>query len=496
MRSQFGTWISRESQLSLTTQIQGTIREEILSGALYPGTRLPSSRCLAEDLGVSRSVVVEAYSQLIAEGFLEAVQGSGTRVAPHMTSEPAVPTLLDDEPAPSVLWDLRTGTAGPSNFPHRDWLACYERALRSSDLPDLGYPPLSGAQVLREELTRYLGRVRGVVTTPGQVMVIGGFAHALGLMCALFLDMGIGEMGIEDPCHHGQRQFIAKVGLVPRPVPVDDEGIDVGALARTGVRAVLVTPAHQFPRGVTMTAERRAALARWARATDAWIIEDDYDGDLWHERSSGPLALQRLVPERTVYGGTVSKSLVPGLRLGWMAVPSVLVAPIERLRSSRDLGQDIFTQLAFAELLRSGRFDRHLRKQRTRYRLRRRSLEQSVHRYLPEARLSGSPAGLHAYLRLPRHVDEAALVRGALQRSVLVRGGRRFHARPERAEPALVMGYTVVPRSGIVETAQALRDTLAELSAGRKAPVAHWSRGVNGLGVSRSSRRTTDPAGS
>lgn len=496
MHLQLGIGISRESRLPLTAQIQAAIRDEILGGALYPGTRLPSSRCLSEDLGVSRSVVVEAYSQLVAEGFLEALQGSGTRVAPRITAPSTVPTLLDDGPVPSVRWDLRTGTARPSNFPQRDWLACYERALGALDRHDLGYPPLSGARRLREELTRYLGRVRGVVTTPGQVMVVSGFAHGLGILCALLLELGIREIGVEDPCHHGQRKFIAKAGLVPRPVPVDSAGIDVGALARTGVRAVLVTPAHQFPSGVTMTAERRAALAQWARATESWIIEDDYDGDLWHERSSGPLALQRLAPERTVYGGTTSKALVPGLRLGWLAVPSVLVARIERLRSSRDLGQEVFTQLAFAELLRSGRFDRHLRKQRSRYRLRRTCLEQSVRRHLPEARLFGAPAGLHAYLRLPRYVDEAVLVRGALQRSVLVRGGRQFHAGPALAEPALVIGYTTVPRSGIEETTQALRDALAELSATRRPAAPVWNRGVNGPRVSGSSRRTVYPAGS
>ncbi|UNO41488.1 PLP-dependent aminotransferase family protein [Streptomyces sp. MST-110588] len=448
--------VSRESGEPLTAQIQGTIKAEISTGVLRPGTRLPSSRQLAEDLGVSRSVVVEAYGQLIAEGYLEAVQGSGTRVAAHVTPAPAVPTLLDNGVAPQVRWDLRTGTAQGADFPHREWLAAYQRALQSADPYDLDYPPLSGSGELREELAQYLGRARGVRTTPGQVMAVSGFAQALALLCTVLPGLGIDHIAMEDPCHHRQRQFIQEVGLRPRPVPVDEEGIDVAALARTGARAVLVTPAHQFPTGATLSGPRREALVRWAREHDAWIIEDDYDGDLWLERGARPAALQRLAPERVVYGGTVSKSLAPGLRFGWLAVPPQLIGPLERVRSQRDLGSDIFTQLAFAELLRSGHFDRHLRRQRARYRVRRAALDQAVRRYLPGARITGAAAGLHAYVRLPHRVDENALVTRALGRSVLVRGGRPHHAHPERAAPALVVGYTAVPRTGIAEAVRAL----------------------------------------
>ncbi|MET7797969.1 PLP-dependent aminotransferase family protein [Streptomyces decoyicus] len=456
--------VSRESEEPLTAQIEGRIRGEISAGVLHPGTRLPSSRQLAEDVGVSRSVVVEAYGRLIAEGYLEAVQGSGTRVAEHLTA-PARPTLLDDGLAPPVRWDLRTGTPQVAGFPHREWLASYQRALQSVDPGDLDYPPVSGAEGLREELARYLGRARGVLTTPGQVMVVSGFAQALGLLCTVLSGSGIDRIAMEDPCHHRQRQFIREVGLRPVPVPVDDEGIDVEALAATGVRAVLVTPAHQFPTGVTLSPSRREALVRWARDTGAWVIEDDYDGDLWLERGARPLALQRLAPERVVYGGTASKSLAPGLRFGWLAVPARLLAELERTRSRRDLGSDVLTQLAFAELLRSGYFDRHLRFRRAHYRIRREGLEQSVRRFLPGARIIGSAAGLHAYVRLPHRVDETALVGRALERSVLVPGGRRYHARPERATPALVVGYTAVPRTGIAEAVRELGAAYARLPA-------------------------------
>ncbi|MFG3497198.1 PLP-dependent aminotransferase family protein [Streptomyces sp. NPDC047928] len=449
--------VSRESGAPLTAQIQETLRAEIAEGVLRPGTRLPSSRQLAEDLGVSRSVVVEAYGRLIAEGWLEALRGSGTRVAPHVTAgSPAVPTLLDDGPAPRVRWDLRTGGSHFSGFPHREWLAAYQRAVHAADPDDLDYPPLSGTAALREELARYLGRARGVRTAPGRVMVVSGFAQALGLLCTVLPELGVRTVAVEDPCHPQQRRFIEEAGLGTVPVSVDDQGIDVDALTRSGARAVLVTPAHQFPTGVTLSDARREALVRWAADTDAWIIEDDYDGDLWLEHGARPPALQRLAPEHVVYGGTASKSLAPGLRSGWLALPPRLLPALERVRSHHDLGSDVLTQLAFAELLRSGQFDRHLRRQRARHRVRRTALEQAVRRYLPGARLIGRAAGLHAYVRLPRHVDEAELVAGALRRSVLVRGGRRHHARPELAAPALVVGYTGVPRTGIAEAVRAL----------------------------------------
>lgn len=461
--------VSRESGAPLTLQVQERLRWEITGGALRPGTRLPPSRRLAADLGISRSVVVEAYEQLIAEGYLEAVQGSGTRVAAHLSAARTVPTLLDEGVVPAVRWDLRPGSAGPSQFPHREWLSCYQRILQSNNRYDVDYPSLSGAGELREQLAGYLGRVRGVHTAPEHVMVVSGFAQALGLLCAVLPDLGIREIGMEEPCHRRQRRFIQEAGLRPHPLPVDEHGLDVEALAASGLRAVLVTPAHQFPTGVTMTAQRREALARWAREVDGWVIEDDYDGDLWLEQGARPLALQRLAPERVVYGGTASKSLAPGLRLGWIAVPPLLRGPLERTRSRRDLGSDVFTQLAFAELLGSGLFDRHLRRQRARYRGRREQAEQAAQRFLPGARFVGAAAGVHAYLRLPEQTDEEALVEAALRRSVLVRGGHRFHARPGPTAPALVVGYAGLQGSGLVEALRQVGEAWAALPAGRAA---------------------------
>ncbi|MEV7522646.1 PLP-dependent aminotransferase family protein [Streptomyces sp. NPDC091371] len=459
----------RESEIPLTSQIQRFIKKEVTEGILHPGTRLPSSRRLADDLGVSRSVVVEAYGQLVAEGYLEAVQGAGTQVVRHLdrpVPAPPVPSLLDDGHAarrePPVRWDLRPGGGNVPDFPRREWLACYQRALQTADPAGLDYPPLAGDSRLRVELAHYLGRMCGVRSTPGQVVVTAGFAQALGLLAAVLPRLGIGALGIENPGHPGQRRFVRESGLRPVPLPVDGEGIDVAALAASGVRAVLVTPAHQFPTGATLSARRREALVRWAREVDGLIIEDDYDRGLWYERGAGrPLALQRLAPDHVVYAGTVSKSLAPGLRLGWLAAPAPLLDRLLRARARQDLGTDVLTQLAFAEFLRGGSYDRHLRRLNSLCRQRHDALREAVRRHLPGAAVVGRAAGLHAYVTLPRHTDEAALVAGALRRSVLLSGAAAHHARPGEGAPALVVGHAHLPRSG---AEQAVRELAAVLS--------------------------------
>ncbi|MCX4904517.1 PLP-dependent aminotransferase family protein [Streptomyces sp. NBC_00878] len=448
--------VSRASPQPLTSQIQEAIKREITQGVLHPGTRLPSSRSLADDLRVSRSVVVEAYGQLIAEGYLEALQGSGTRVAHHLAPAPVVSTLLNEGLVPTVRWDLRPAGTVSAHFPHREWAAAYQRAVRSAGHNELDYPPLSGVVALREELARYLGRVRGVRTAARDIMVVQGFAQGLGLLCGALVQTGVGSIAVEVPGHPRQRRFIEKTGLTPVPIPVDSEGIEVGALTHSGVRAVLVTPFHQYPTGVTLSPRRRQALADWARRTGGLVIEDDYDGDFWLERQPPPLAFQRLAPAQVAYAGTVSKSLVPALRLGWLAVPPSLLTALERVRAERDLGSDVLTQLSFAELLRSGAFDRHLRRMRVRYRERRLALAEAVGRHLPGSSTVGSAAGLHAFVRLPPGTDEARFVAAALRRSVLVRGAAEFGTRDRRWCPGLVVGYTSLTPTG-------LHDAMTEL---------------------------------
>lgn len=449
--------VVRESPVPLTAQIQRFIKKEVVEGVLHPGTRLPSSRRLADDLGVSRSVVVEAYGQLVAEGYLEAVRGAGTRVVPHLTPEPVTATLLDEGGVPEARWDLRPSGRNFPGFPRQEWLTSYQSALYATAGTDHDYPPLAGAAVLRTELARHLGRVCGLRAAPEDFLVTAGFAQALGLLCAALPALGVDALGVEDPGHPGQRRFVTESGLRAVSLPVDEEGLDVAALRASGVRAVLVTPAHQFPLGVSLSARRRAALLAWARECGGWIIEDDYDGGLWYERGAPrPLALQREAPDRVVHAGTASKTLAPGLRLGWLAAPRPVRDALLRARARQDLGTDVLTQYAFAEFLRSGHYDRHLRRLNARCRERRDALVDAVRHALPGAAVLGRAAGLHAYVRLPRHLDESAVVAGALERSVLVRGAAGFHAGPRTCGPGLVVGHAHLPRTGIAEAVRAL----------------------------------------
>ena len=443
--------IARDSRVSLTAQIQNFIKREIERGILHPGTRLPSSRRLAHDLDVSRSVVVEAYGQLVAEGYLEAAQGAGTRVVQHLTTETVVPTLLEEGRVTGARWDLRPGGGNLPAFPRREWLGCYERVLKSADASAHAYPPLVGDSGLRLELARYLGRVRGVLASPEGIAVVAGFSQTLSLLCGVLRDDGIDAIGVEDPGHPGQRQFVRECGLRAVPLPVDEAGLDVTALAATDLRAVLVTPAHQYPTGVPLHPDRRAELVRWAHDTGGLVVEDDYDGGIWYDRGPRPLALQRLAPEHVLYAGTASKTVAPGLRLGWVAAPAELLERLLRERARHDLGTETLTQLAFAEMLRGGLLDRHVRRLSSQARARRHALEEAVRRHLPGADVTGPAAGLHSYVLLDRATDEAALVAGALRASVAVRGVAAFHARPQRAAPALVIGHAHLPRSGIAE---------------------------------------------
>ncbi|MFE2285347.1 PLP-dependent aminotransferase family protein [Streptomyces sp. NPDC059443] len=460
--------VRRDSPEPLGSQIADQLRRQVEQGRLAPRSRLPSSRQLAQDLKVSRSVVVEVYEKLTGEGLLESVRGSGTRVAAHADTRIKKPVVLVDRAIPSVRFNLLPGTPNAVTFPHREWMASYQRAVTTARYQGLGYPPLLGVEQLRTELVAYLGRVRGVLGHPDNTMVTGGFAHGLGLICAALSELGIDRLAVEDPSHDRQRQFVEENGIRTLAVPVGPEGVEIEQLYASRVRAVLVTPSHQFPLGVPMSPKRQQELVRWAQDTGGWIIEDDYDGGLWLEHRGRHLALQPADPERVIYAGTASKLLAPGLRLGWLVLPPALTAMMETIRVRRDLGGDGLMQLAFADFLRSGLLDGHLRKMRTRYRAQHGMLTQAVEQYLPAATLVGPVAGLHVVATLPPSTDEERLVAEALQRSVLVKGSRVYYDDPATARPGLVLGYTALGRSGISEAIRRIGEVYARQSDGTR----------------------------
>jgi GntR family transcriptional regulator/MocR family aminotransferase len=452
--------LERHAGAPLRRRLEREIREAVRAGRLTPGTPLPSTRALAAQLGVSRSVVVESYAQLVAEGWLSARQGAATVVAARAAAggeRPARHALA--EPVLAPRYDFRYGSPDLSAFPRAAWLAASARTLRA--LPDarLGYSDGRGAIELREALAAYLGRVRGVVADPTLMLVGSGTRHGLGLVWRVLREAGARRVAIEDPGWSAQRETALAAGLEPVPVAVDERGMCVAELEALDVDAVALTPAHQCPTGAVLAPDRRAELLHWARRREAFVVEDDYDAEYRYDRE--PVgALQSMAPERVVYAGSASKSLAPTLRIGWLVLPERLVEPAARQRFEADRGGPLLDQLTLADLVARGELDRHLRRTRRRYRARRDALVAAVASELPAGAVEGIAAGLHAVVRLPAGCDEAATVAVAAGRGIALDGLASFFSSGISPHPALVLGYANLPEPaiarGIAELARAL----------------------------------------
>jgi GntR family transcriptional regulator/MocR family aminotransferase len=422
------------------SQLEAGLRAAIREGRLRPDTRLPSTRALAARLGVSRRLVVDAYEQLIAEGHLIARRGSGTRVAPQPPGphQPAPPPPSDQGSRPGVI-DLFAGAPEPALFPRRAWSRALRRAVETLADSRLSYGEFGGAEELRVALAEHLGRVRGAAVEPGQVLACSGYQQGLRIFCRLIRSRGGRRVAVEDPGYPVAAWTIESEGLDAVPVRIDERGIDVDAVVAGEVDAAVVTPAHSMPLGVALAPERRRELAAWARQRGALVLEDDYDAELRYDRVPTG-CLQGLAPDVVVLAGSVSKTLAPSLRLGWLCLPGGLVAEATALRASFDGGGNRFTEIAFAELLASGAFDRHVRVCRQRYRGKRSLLLDAVSASLPTARLGGIAGGLHAVLELPPGTEERSVIDEAARAGVKVQGlGHYTLDHPRR--PSLVIGY-------------------------------------------------------
>ncbi|MDJ0344045.1 PLP-dependent aminotransferase family protein [Streptomyces sp. H10-C2] len=424
--------------------LQAALRDAVRAGRLTPGTQLPSSRELAADLRVSRGLVTDAYAQLTAEGYLSSRQGAGTWVT-SVCAGPGAPVpgpfAADDRGGPS---DFRPGLPDLSLFPRAAWSAAHRRVLTRLPHRAFGYPDPRGLPELRAALTDLLARRRGVAVDPDRVVVCSGVAQAHTLIGLVLRDRGERRVAVEDPGSPEHTALFAAAGLEAVPVPVDGDGLDPAALAATGVRAAVITPAHQFPSGVAYTARRRGELADWARERDGLLIEDDYDGDFRYDRA--PVgALQGLAPDRVAYTGSVSKSLAPGLRLGWLVAPPALAAEVAARKRTMDLGNPVTEQAVLAEFIVSGHYDRQLRRCQRLYRTRRNALAEALERRFPGARVSGIAAGLHVIVALPaRYGPEPRFLTAAAAAGVAVRPLSDYTRRGTGGDDGrvrLVMGY-------------------------------------------------------
>ncbi|MEU0590063.1 MULTISPECIES: MocR-like pyridoxine biosynthesis transcription factor PdxR [Streptomyces] len=444
--------------------LREALRDAVRSGRLAAGTRLPSSRDLAADLGVSRGLVTEAYEQLTAEGYLRSGRGAGTWVGDAVRA--ARPRARDLAPRSSgVHADFVPGTPDLSLFPRSAWAAAQRSVL--ADLPHegLGYPDPRGLPRLRTALAELLARRRGVVADPERIVVVSGVAQATALLAGVLHARGTRTAGVEDPGSPQHSALYASAGIGTVPLPLDREGLALAPLHASGVRVAVTTPAHQFPTGIAYSARRRAELLAWARSVDGLVLEDDYDGDFRYDRA--PVgALQGLDPERVAYTGSVSKSLAPGLRLGWLLVPDWLADDVVERKRTTDLGHPALDQALFARFVERGDYDRQLRVCQRAYRERRDALVSALAGHFPGARVTGIAAGLHAIATLPeRYGPEERFVTRVTQAGVAVRPLAAYGHEGTVAGPAaggevrLVLGYAhLTPgriRAGVARMAAA-----------------------------------------
>jgi GntR family transcriptional regulator / MocR family aminotransferase len=437
--------------------LETALRDAVQSARLQPGTRLPSSRALAADLGIARNTVADAYGQLVAEGWLMARTGSGTWITQHPVPARGVP----EAPASDVThprYDLRPGVPDLSAFPRRAWLAAERGALYAAPDHALGYPDPRGLPQLRMTLADYLARVRGVTVSPERVVVCAGFTHGLAALCQALRARGATSIATEACGHQAHRQIAQSHGLRPVSLPVDAGGAVPDGLGQADV--VLLTPAHQFPLGVTLRPQRRRSFVAWAIETAGLVIEDDYDGEFRYDRQ--PVgAMQALAPEHLVYAGTASKSLMPGLRLGWLVLPAHLVDEVVAAIESGGALTSSLGQLTLAEFITSGAYDRQIRHARLAYRRRRDRLVTALRREVPQVRVTGIAAGLHALVELTGTSSEADVIARAARHGLAVDGLAHYSV-PGQQRPALVIGYARPPDHAFTTALARLCAVLAE----------------------------------
>jgi GntR family transcriptional regulator / MocR family aminotransferase len=421
--------IDRSSGIGLRSQLEEQLRDAIRRGRLTSNERLPSSRELARALGLSRGLVQDCYAQLQAEGYLTSRPGSATRVAGAAAPRPDArrPQPSEQHQTRCAIADFRSGVPDLGLAPREAWAWAIRDVCRTTPNAAFDYGDAVGQRRLREVLASYLARVRAVAATADHLIICTGMAQALGLVLRALAADGVDTLAFEDPGPGASTtEVAATAGMAAVPVPVDGDGLDVAALRRSGVRAVLVTPAHQWPTGVVLAGNRRQELIAWARRCQGIIIEDDYDAEFRYDRD--PVgSIQGLAPDCVVSLGTVSKSLAPTLRLGWIVAPDRLLTALARGKHLADRGSPGLDQLALATLIESGRYDRHLRRVRAEYAARREVLVAALARHAPGLPVTGLAAGFHAVVHLPAGTDEDRLIDQARQRGVGLYGMVNMH---------------------------------------------------------------------
>lgn len=445
------------------------------------GSRLPATRVLAGELGVSRGVVTEAYQRLIEDGHLAGRGRNGTVVvgapaatptavtSPTPTGPPSPRSPFATAPGADIFDAMRTararidlspGLPDLAAFPRAAWLRTERRVLDHLAASDLGYGDPRGTAALRLAVANWIARNRGIRADPDEVLVVAGTAQTLTLLGQVLHDDGISAVAVEDPGSLGARQHLNNCRLATPPVAVDSEGVRVDELRATGEAAVLLTPAHQFPTGVVLRGSRRAELTRWARESGGLIIEDDYDAEHRYDRTPVP-ALRSVLADNVFYAGSVSKLLAPALRIGWVLAPPKYRDALVAAKRFADLGNAALPQLVLAEFLESGAMERQLRHLRRHHRRRRDAMIKAIRTHLPSAVVHGAAAGLHLTITFEAEFAGTDLAAKALTRGVKVHPLSWHSQRPRR--PGLVLGYAASTPTDIGEAVATLGAVLRHL---------------------------------
>jgi len=480
--------VSRAPTGGLSSWLTDQLRTAIADGRLPMGTRVPPGRVLAEELRVSRGVVTEAYRRLTEDGQLVARGRAGTFVAAAATSATPPPSPRSPLSPPSrtafthlpshdvfdllraspARIDLTPGVPDLAAFPRSAWLRAERRVLDALDPAAFGYGDPRGAPPFRRAVADWLTRNRGIRVDADDVVIVTGVAQALDLVSRVLIDDGFDTIAVEDPGSLGVRQHLASRHLKTPPIPVDASGIRVDALRASNAPAVALTPAHQFPTGVVLDGSRRRELIKWAEDTGGIILEDDYDAEHRYDRPPVP-AVRALLPEQVFYTGSVSKTLAPALRVGWLIAPRRYREAVVVAKRYADLGNAVLPQLVLTELMESGELERHLRMLRRRHRRRRDAMIEAIHTHLPQARIHGAAAGLHLMITFNADFRDTDLATAALEQGVKTQPLSWHHQLPNA--PGLVLGYAAAPPTDSAQGIELIRRALhAVLTTATAAP--------------------------
>lgn len=467
--------LERAARSPLHRQVREQLRQAILDGRLAPGTRLPSTRGLAQTLGVSRTVTSSAYDELFAEGYLEGHRGSGTYVSSNLPSLPQprrpvqhiaprwlgnVPLVAPDEFSAPQTVAFHLGMPSISSLPPRIWSDAWRTVTRR--LPPNSYSALKGHPVLREALAPYLGRSRGLVCMPADILITAGATHAIDLIARASLSIG-DAVGFEEPGYPTARHILQAHGGRIVPVPLDDDGMQVDRLPHGAAAPLLVytTPSHQYPLATRLSVARRIALLTWAQTNDSLIVEDDYDSEFRFDTSPLPALASLDGAGHVAYIGTFSKVLTPALRVGYLVAPPLLRQRIEQLQYLTDEYVSWPLQQMLADFISHGHLDRHIRRMRQQYAQKRQTLAQTLAPIAHLAQLRGLEAGLHAYLELRADLNALLVAQLVRQRGVLVTTLDTYYlGSPDRS--GLLLGYGGLDIPDIIRGAKMLMEVIEQ----------------------------------